>query len=88
MAPFTFASSKTALITGGASGIGLAVAQKCLSYGMKVLIADKDGSRLAEAKQNSGGSFSTVEMDVSRAEDWAQLQERVDKDFQGSSLVP
>ncbi|CRK04192.1 hypothetical protein BN1723_008845 [Verticillium longisporum] len=83
MAPFTFEASKTAVITGGASGIGLAVAQKCLDHGMKVVIADQDSSKLMETKQNLGSALATLEMDVGRAEDWIRLQKLVDGDFQG-----
>ena len=85
MAPFAFASAKTALITGGASGIGLAVAKKCLGHGMKVLVADRNISQLAVAKEASGGGLSTAEIDVAREEDWAMLQKRVDADFGGKS---
>jgi short subunit dehydrogenase len=85
MAPFAFASAKTALITGGASGIGLAVAKKCLGHGMKVLIADRNTSLLAAAKEVSGGELSIAEVDVAREEDWATLQKRVDADFGGKS---
>ncbi|KAM0327403.1 hypothetical protein ACHAQA_005689 [Verticillium albo-atrum] len=83
MAPFTFAASKTALITGGASGIGLAVARKCLDHGMKVLVADKNASQLSTLKRTSSNDVSTFEMDVSHAEDWVKLQNRVNEEFQG-----
>ena len=39
-----------AVITGGASGIGLAAAMQFASLGMKVCIADLGAERLAEAK--------------------------------------
>jgi hypothetical protein len=39
-----------AVITGGASGIGLAAAQQLVADGMHVLIADLDEGRLAEAR--------------------------------------
>jgi len=42
-----------AVITGGASGIGFAAAQKFASLGMKVCIADLGADRLAAAEANS-----------------------------------
>ena len=44
-----------AVITGGASGIGLAAAVKFAGLGLKVCIADLGGERLAEA---GGGAAS------------------------------
>ena len=38
-----------ALVTGGASGIGLAAAHRFASLGMKVVVADRKGERLADA---------------------------------------
>jgi NAD(P)-dependent dehydrogenase (short-subunit alcohol dehydrogenase family) len=35
-----FKAGHTAVITGGASGIGLSLAKKCFNNGMKVLVAD------------------------------------------------
>ena len=36
-----FKNGKLALITGGASGIGLALATKCAGYGMAVIIVGR-----------------------------------------------
>ncbi|OHW96423.1 short chain dehydrogenase reductase [Colletotrichum incanum] len=83
MSPFVFAASKTALITGGASGIGLAVARKCLNYGMKVLIADNNDKLLAAARQSLGDKIMTFQADVSCLGDWEQLKKQVDIDLQG-----
>ncbi|KXH46979.1 short-chain dehydrogenase/reductase [Colletotrichum simmondsii] len=84
MPPFVFAASKTALITGGASGIGLAVAKKCLDHGMKVLIVDNNDGFLASARHSLGeDKVLTAKADVSSLEDWAHLKKRVDSDFQG-----
>ncbi|KXH61028.1 short-chain dehydrogenase/reductase [Colletotrichum nymphaeae SA-01] len=83
MPPFVFAASKTALITGGASGIGLAVAKKCLGHGMKILIVDNDDDFLASARRSLGeDKVLTAKADVSRLENWAHLKKRVDSDFQ------
>jgi NAD(P)-dependent dehydrogenase (short-subunit alcohol dehydrogenase family) len=43
-----------AVITGGASGIGLAAARKFLALGLKVCIVDRDVERLAQAASDLG----------------------------------
>jgi len=44
-------SGRTAVITGGASGIGLGVAKKCVSLGMKVAICDISRDALNKAER-------------------------------------
>ena len=85
-----FQSTKTAVITGGASGIGLALARKCAGYGMRVLVADRDTAALAAAAESiaaggAGGSGNvwTHHMDVTRLEDWGRLKDVVVKEFGG-----
>jgi len=58
---------KVAFITGGASGIGLAMAKAFLKSGMKVAIADIRKGRLSKAEEalNSPGNVITIELDVS-----------------------
>ncbi len=43
------ASGRVAVITGGASGIGLAAARKFAAAGMKIVLADLKGAALDEA---------------------------------------
>lgn len=76
-----FRAGAIALITGGASGIGLAIAELCLHHGMRVAIVDNNGAVLthvAEAlnKQFSNGQdmVRTYEMDVGDESSWAALQ--------------
>ncbi|KAI0602293.1 short-chain dehydrogenase/reductase [Biscogniauxia sp. FL1348] len=78
-----FKKLNTAVITGGASGIGLALAKKCVGYGMKVLVADWDAKNLEAAKSSLGQSASTIQMDVSKLEDWGRLKSQVVQDFGG-----
>ncbi|KAI1813481.1 hypothetical protein GGS20DRAFT_475090 [Poronia punctata] len=78
-----YAKDNTAVITGGASGIGLALAKKCIGYGMRVLVADLDEARLDEAKSILGDGASTIRVDVGNIGDWAGLKDKVEKDFQG-----
>lgn len=74
-----FKKGNTALITGGASGIGLAVAQLCHGHGMKLALVDVDGEKLIKAK-DSLGDQTEVEIyptDVSKLEEWKSLQAKV-----------
>lgn len=88
-----FQPAKTAVITGGASGIGLALARKCAGHGMRVLVADRDAAALAAAAESIAGagakgkgSVLTHGMDVSRLEDWGGLKDVVAKEFGGMCL--
>ncbi|KAH8684720.1 short-chain dehydrogenase/reductase [Tricladium varicosporioides] len=78
-------AGNTAVITGGASGIGLALARKCASYGMNVVICDNNVQNLKVATESvSGeGKVEGVEMDVSKIEDYEKLKGVVEKDFGG-----
>ncbi|KAI1084386.1 NAD(P)-binding protein [Whalleya microplaca] len=78
-----FKQANTAVITGGASGIGLALAQKCIGYGMKVLVADWDAANLDAAQQSLGENASKIQVDVSKPEDWERVKKRVGEEFGG-----
>lgn len=69
-----FASGSNALITGGASGVGLAIAKLCVSKGMKVLIADRNAAALEAARKDLPGDVITVEAGVSSTSDWDKLK--------------
>lgn len=59
---------KTAFITGGASGIGFALAARCAAEGMKLLIADIEAEALntaAQALRAEGADVATFQLDVS-----------------------
>ncbi|MFK8020157.1 MAG: SDR family NAD(P)-dependent oxidoreductase [Pseudomonadales bacterium] len=63
-------SNKTAVITGGASGIGYAIAEEALSRGMKVAIADVEQAALDQAviTLSEKGEVLAIKTDVSNAE--------------------
>jgi NAD(P)-dependent dehydrogenase (short-subunit alcohol dehydrogenase family) len=63
---------KVALVTGGAMGIGRAVALAFAREGARVVIADIDvekGHEVVEAIRNTGGDAAFVQADVGRSED-------------------
>jgi len=77
-----FAEGRAAVITGGASGIGLAAAKRFAALGMRICLADLSQEALDRAAQQlSGASVVTVPTDVSKMEEVQRLKERVYADF-------
>ena len=70
------AAGKVAVITGGASGIGLAAAKRLTALGMQVLVADLPGPALEEAARAAKAAVAT---DVANYDDMQRLAEQADK---------
>ena len=67
---------RAAVITGGASGIGLAAAKRFAALGMKICLADLSEKALDRAaKQLSDATIVTAPNDVSRPEDVQGLKD-------------
>ena len=76
------AAGRAAVITGGASGIGLAAAKRFAAFGMKICLADLHQQALDRAtEQLPGATIVTVPTDVSKVEEVHRLKERVYADF-------
>jgi NAD(P)-dependent dehydrogenase (short-subunit alcohol dehydrogenase family) len=71
-------AGKTALITGGASGIGLGMARAFLAAGLRVAIADINEAALAAAAAALPGLGKAVKLDVTRAEEWENAVDAVE----------
>jgi len=81
---------KVAIVTGGAAGIGAAVAKLFSRVGASVVIADLDEARaraVAEEVCAEGGSAIAVRSDVSNEEDWKALVERTVTQFGGLDVL-
>jgi len=57
-------NGRHAVITGGAAGIGFAIAQRLVRSGARVSLWDRDAAALAEAARQLGGESHTVPVDV------------------------
>ena len=81
---------KVAVITGAASGIGRGIAERCLSEGMKVVLADINEESLARTEselKGTGGTVLGVRTDVSQRGDVESLARRTLDAFGGVHLL-
>jgi NAD(P)-dependent dehydrogenase (short-subunit alcohol dehydrogenase family) len=87
------AKGRTAVITGGASGIGLATAKRLAGAGMNIVIADRagaaiDAAALAVAESaGSRGKVLAVACDVARPDDLDALAGKAYEQFGEVSLL-
>ena len=83
-------ADQVAVITGAASGIGRALAKRCLEEGMKVVLADVDArdlSATAEDLRGFGEGILPVVTDVTQWEQVEALAGRAFKTFGGVHLL-
>lgn len=72
-------TGKTAVITGGNSGIGLATAKSFVDEGARVIIFGRNKDKLAQAQETLGNNVFTVQGNVTAAKDLARLASDVKK---------
>ena len=80
-------AGKTAVVTGGASGIGAGLCRRFAARGMKLVVADVDVDRaneMAEALRGAGGEAVAVRCDVS---DRRSVEELADATFDAFGRV-
>jgi NAD(P)-dependent dehydrogenase (short-subunit alcohol dehydrogenase family) len=81
---------KVAVVTGGASGIGRAMAERFAREGMKIVLADVEAQPLAEAREamaRSGVDVLAVRTDVARWEEVEALARRTFEAFGAAHIV-
>lgn len=75
---------KTAIITGGAEGIGLSIAQALGKQGMNLVLADIDEPNVAKAArelEDSGVPTLGIALDVGNESQWLEVAESATKRF-------
>jgi NAD(P)-dependent dehydrogenase (short-subunit alcohol dehydrogenase family) len=88
MKPSALLPDSVAVITGGASGIGLAAAKRFAGMGFAVCIADLGAERLARAAAEiGGGEVMTSETDVSDPDALRKLEAAVATRFSGVDIL-
>src|SRR5690348_10218335 len=94
MAHPAMSPDRTAVITGGASGIGFAAAMRFARLGMNVCIADIGTDRLTEAATklsaiapDGAARIMTASTDVSRREDVVELERAVQNRFGDTDIL-
>jgi len=81
---------RVAVVTGAASGIGLALAERFVAEGMKVVMADIEAGALATASdrlRRQGASVLATRVDVSRPEDVERLADETYDAFGATHVV-
>jgi NAD(P)-dependent dehydrogenase (short-subunit alcohol dehydrogenase family) len=78
---------KVAVVTGGGSGIGRALAAACAREGMKIVLADVDEPGMAETARPIGGDVLSVKCDVSKGEQVEALAQRTLERFGAAHLL-
>lgn len=83
-----FHKNNVAVVTGAASGIGLAAARKFAGFGMSVVLADLDGEKLAAARSEIAGlaedgdeQIVSIPTDVSKLDELQALERAVTQRF-------
>jgi NAD(P)-dependent dehydrogenase (short-subunit alcohol dehydrogenase family) len=78
---------RRALVTGGASGLGRAVAQRLASDGWRVAIADIDPAAAERSRAEIAGEAMALRLDVRSEDEWVATVARLDKAWGGVDLL-
>lgn len=74
-------TDKTALITGGSSGIGFASARMMIANGARVVITGRDQTKLDAAQAELGGDTIAIKADISSLDDMQRMHDVVKREF-------
>lgn len=74
-------TAKHAFITGGASGLGLGIADALAGRGLSITLADVNEEALAQVLKTRGNQFRGVVLDTRDREGWARAKEEAESAF-------
>jgi NAD(P)-dependent dehydrogenase (short-subunit alcohol dehydrogenase family) len=81
---------RVAVVTGAASGIGLALAERFAAEGMKIVMADIEAEALESARKGLAGKAAAIlamRVDVSKAEDVERLAQETYEAFGAAHIL-
>lgn len=81
LVPSKLLCGKNVLITGGAGGIGFAIAEKCVAQGATVIIADCNEDAMAKAKAALGVNCASVAINMLNISNFDVILEEASKFF-------
>jgi len=85
---------KTALITGGDSGLGIETAKFLVREGVNVILSDKEDNeglknavKQVEKDCEQGAKVKAIAADISNNDEVLKLAEKIDKEFGGAHII-
>ena len=86
-APGRGLTGKRAVVTGGASGIGLATARRLAAEGVQVMVFDRNQQALEQVLDEETALVGGVYVDVSHPEEVASAYEQMDARMAGIDIL-
>jgi NAD(P)-dependent dehydrogenase (short-subunit alcohol dehydrogenase family) len=83
-------SGRSALVTGGANGIGAAIVRRLASEGAAVLVTDvldRDGERIVQELRQGSRPAAYVHLDVTSEQEWAAAVVTAAREFDGLDIL-
>lgn len=74
-------NKKTAIVTGGASGLGLSIVQKFTENNIDTIIIGRDLKKLQEAKKQLGDNCKIIQFDLTQLDQIPSLVSKIKEDF-------